>query len=89
MSYKTETLSKQDFNRLKQALYHSKNSLERAARVCPDVKELWLELEKGHRLRLVDVLQWIEAVRSVCWKYGPREIQQRKIKEIELSQPRG
>jgi hypothetical protein len=82
-------LSREQFTRLKDALYQSKNGLERAMRTCPDMKERWLKLEDGHELYLFEVLQWIEGMRMDCWKYGPREVQERKVKEIELSQPRG
>jgi len=82
-------LTPDQFRLLKGALYQASNALSRSLRHCPELERLSLPLEDGHQLSLHEVISWIEAVRSDCWKFGPSEVQLRHIKQRMNQQPRG
>ena len=82
-------LTQDEFKLLKGRLYRSINSLENALRSCPDLENLPFELNDGHRLSPKEIIGWLEAARSECWKFAPAETQRRHIQMLMREQPRG
>jgi hypothetical protein len=77
-----------EFRLLKDRLYRSKNALELALESCPELN-LVETLSDGRKIDGGDVLAYLAMLRSECWKHGPAEVQERKVKEIVQQQPRG
>jgi hypothetical protein len=82
-------MTKEQFRLFKQRLYQSLNGLENSVQTCPELEEVYIVLPDGHKLFAHEMILWLRAVRSECWKYGPADIQVRHIKERLKGQPRG
>ncbi len=84
-----QKMSNEEFRLLKQRLYQALHALELSLRDCPDLQMTFLKLSDGHELTADEILSWLKAVRSDCWKYGPDEVQLRHIKGLLAGQPKG
>lgn len=82
-------MKKKEYRILKDRLYRAKNAIELSLASNPNLQNTYIQLSDGHKLFAGEVLSWIDAVRSDCWKYGPPEVQRRYINQIMRDQPRG
>ena len=82
-------MDKEKFKQLRGRIARANNELHHTLESCPELEKTYVELPDGHKLFLNEIFSWLDAVRSNFWKYGPTEVQQRHIKDLLRSQPRG
>lgn len=82
-------MSDEQFRLLKDRLYRASNALQLSLESCPDLQNIFVELEDGHKLKAMEVFLLLGKMRSEVWKYGPSKTQLRHIKGLLRNQARG